>query len=79
MSHDQIALILWGMLLLSIVLTVGGLSARMATPLFVAAALSFALGIAAIFSIGIFVLALALVQLGLGFGIRRGDPREQRH
>lgn len=65
MTHNLIALILWGMLLLSMLLTVGGLSARMAGPLLVAAALSFTFGIVAIFSIGIYVLALALIQFAL--------------
>jgi hypothetical protein len=76
MSHEHNAMILWGILMLSILLMIGGISARVATPLFVAAALSFGFGIVAIFSIGIFVLALALIQLAPGFAFRRTDAKE---
>lgn len=76
MYRDLIALFLWGMLLLSMILTVGGISARMARPLFVAAALSFACAFVTIFSIGILILALALIQLALGFAFRRSDTTE---
>ena len=70
MSRELLEIRLWGMLLLSIALTVGGLSARMSRPLFDASELSFAFGIVSIFSIGIFVLALALIQFVLAIAVR---------
>ena len=75
MSHDTAATLLWLMLGLSIVLTIAGIGTRVAWPLFLAATLSFAFGIVSIFSIGIFILALALVQLALGISLRRNDAR----
>jgi hypothetical protein len=71
MSHDTLATILWTMLGVSVVLTVFGIVARSAWMLFVAAAISLVFGIAAILSVGIFVLALAVAQLVIGIGIRR--------
>jgi hypothetical protein len=71
MSHDTLAMVLWLMLGLSTALTIAGVAARASWVLFVAAFLSFVFGIFAIFSIGIFILALALVQLVIGIGIRR--------
>jgi hypothetical protein len=71
MSHDTLATTLWTMLGISVVLTVFGITARSSWLLFVAAGLSFVFGIAAILSIGIFVLALAVGQLAIGIGTRR--------
>lgn len=71
MSHETLAMLLWLMLGLSIALTIAGVAARASWALFLAAFLSFVFGILAIFSIGIFILALALVQLVIGIGMRR--------
>jgi hypothetical protein len=71
MSHDTLAMLLWLMLGLSVAVTIAGVAARTAWALFLGAFMSFMFGVLAIFSIGIFVLALATVQLVLGIGIRR--------
>jgi hypothetical protein len=70
-SHELIALLLWGVLFLSPVLMVGGLSTERASLLFASAALSFVFGIVSIFSTGIFILALTLVQLVFAIVLRR--------
>jgi hypothetical protein len=71
MSHETIALLLWSMLAVSVALTIAGIGMHSSRVLFVAAALSFVFGLAAIFSIGIFIIALAVIQLGLGFAFRQ--------
>jgi hypothetical protein len=70
MSHETVALLLWMMLAASIALTIVGAGMRSSRVLFVAAALSFVFGLAAIFSMGIFILALALIQLSLSLAYR---------
>lgn len=79
MSHETLAMVLWSMLGLSLALTIAGVAARVAWPLFLAAMLSFVFSIAAMFSIGVFTLALAVVQLGLGIAMRRSDARTKIH
>ncbi|HEX5166838.1 MAG TPA: hypothetical protein VFV93_15640 [Thermomicrobiales bacterium] len=71
MSHETVALLLWSMLAIAIALTIVGVGIHSSRVLFVAAALSLVFGLAAIFSIGIFILALALIQLSLGIAYRR--------
>lgn len=71
MSHEMLATLLWTMLGISVFLTIVGIAARSSWMLAIAAFLSFVFGIAAIFSIGIFVLALCLVQIAIGFSFRR--------
>ena len=71
MSHESLAMLLWLMLGLSVDLTIAGVAARASWALFLAAALSVVFGILAILSIGVFILALALVQLVIGIAIRR--------
>lgn len=78
MSHETLALLLWTMLGLSIALTIAGVGTRVAWPLSLAAMLSLLLGVVAIFSIGILILALAAVQLVLGIGIRRSEASAYR-
>ena len=73
MSHDTIAMLAWSILGLSVALMFAGIAARASWALFLAAFLSFVFGIAAIFSIGIFILALAIAQLGIGIGLYRTD------
>ena len=73
MSHETLAMLLWLLLGLSIALMFAGIAARAAWALFLAAILSFIFAIAAMFSIGIFILALAIVQLVLGISLRRND------
>jgi hypothetical protein len=64
MSHETIALLLWSALGLDLLLTVYGFAARSWRPLASAAAISVVFGVVAIFSIGIVILALAIVQGG---------------
>ena len=77
MSHETLAMLLWSMLGLSIALMFAGIAARAAWALFLSATLSFVFSIAALFSIGIFILALAIVQLMIGIGLRRSNVNEQ--
>jgi hypothetical protein len=71
MSHEAVALLFWSMLAVSIALTIAGVGTHTSGVLFVAAAFSLVCGLAAIFSIGIFILALALIQISLGLAFRR--------
>lgn len=71
MTHTTLAAILWGALALSLGLTAYGVGCRSSTALYVAALLSFLFGIAAIFSIGMFIVLLAAAQLGLAIAYRR--------
>jgi hypothetical protein len=48
-----------------------GVATRASSAVFLAAFLSFVFGILSFLSIGMFILALALVQLVIGIGIRR--------
>lgn len=70
MPLDTLALILWSLLAASLILSLWGMFARSSTALFVAAGLAIVFGIAAIFSIGILVLALAAVQLTGAIALR---------
>lgn len=71
LSHDTVASILWSILGISILLAVYGFAARSSTALFVAAVMAFGFGILSIFSVGIFVLAIAMAQLIVGLHFRR--------
>ena len=73
MSHETIALLLWTLLGLSLVLTIVGISVQESRMLFVAAAMSFGFAVAALFSIGIFILIGTIVQLVIGIAMRRGQ------
>jgi hypothetical protein len=64
MSHETIALLLWLMLGLDLLLTIYGFATRSWRVLAIAAAMSLVFGLLAIFSIGIGILALAIVQGG---------------
>lgn len=57
MSYDTTASVLWGMLFLSLVLTPVGLVTRQWWVMSIAAFLSLVFGLAAILSVGIFVIA----------------------
>lgn len=63
MSHLWVALILWGMLAVSLVLTFAGFSLRSWKVLWAAAALSILFTLAAILSIGPLTLLLVALQL----------------
>ncbi|HYI16789.1 MAG TPA: hypothetical protein VEX37_15435 [Thermomicrobiales bacterium] len=71
MSHDTIAMLAWSILGLSVALMFAGIAVRVAWPLFLAAVLSLAFSVAAMFSIGIYTLALAIVQLVIGIRLHR--------
>ena len=78
MSHETLVTLLWSMLGLSVAVMAAGIAARASWALFLAAALSFVFSFAAMFSIGMFVLALAVVQLVIGIGLRRSDAKVNR-
>ena len=78
MSHETLVILLWSMLGLSVAVMVAGIAARASWALFLAAALSFVFSFAAMFSIGMFALALAVVQLVIGIGLRRSDAKVNR-
>ena len=71
MSHETLAMLLWLLLGLSVALTIVGTGTRTDWMLFFASAISFVFSILAMFSIGIFILVLAITQLVLAISLRR--------
>lgn len=76
MNREVFALALWSLLALSLLLTWHGLFAARWQSLALAAALSLLVAIPAMFSIGPFLLLLALLQAGAAVALKRGaGPR----
>jgi hypothetical protein len=71
MTHEMLATVLWTMLGVSIVLAILGVALRSTWLLAIAAMLTLSFGILAIFSIGIFIIALALIEAGLAWNVFR--------
>jgi hypothetical protein len=73
MSHALLATLLWSALGASVVLTIAGVGTQRSWPVFVAAGLSLGFAVMAMFSIGIFILPLTIVQATLGFRLCRSS------
>ncbi len=72
-AHILIAFLLWSLLATSVLLTLVGLRTKRWPALFLAAALSLAVSIPALASIGIFLWLLCALQLALGARLYREE------
>ena len=75
MTFDAIAALLWSMLGASLILSLWGCLTRSARLMWIAGALSVVFGVAAIFSIGIFVLMVAATQAAVAVVLQRAGAR----
>jgi hypothetical protein len=77
MLANLFALLLWGLLSLSVVLTVVGIWRRSPTVVVVAAVLSGVFAVLSLASIGLLVMLGTCLQLTIAFAIRHNQPATQ--
>jgi hypothetical protein len=76
MSHETIATILWTMLAIALVLTGIGFARRSFWIMLIAAHITFLFGVAAILSIGIFIIPISVLQFIAAFAFFRRSQRD---
>jgi hypothetical protein len=74
-THDVVATLLWTMLAVALLLTGIAFARRSFWLMLVAAHLTLLFGLAAIFSVGIFVILIAVLQFIAAFSYLRADRR----